>query len=85
MRFDCVLFDHDDTLLPTFALRARVLELAARQVLGHEVDGAAFLGTARGRSLEQMAGDLTGGNEAHAARLVSVYREHYYLANREGL
>ncbi|MCP5153381.1 MAG: HAD-IA family hydrolase [Ectothiorhodospiraceae bacterium] len=85
MRFDCVLFDHDDTLLPTFALRARVLEVAAREVLGRDLDGAAFLGQAHGRSLEQMSGDLTDGDADLAARLVTVYREHYYVENRRGL
>ena len=28
MAISCILFDHDDTLLPTFALRARVLREA---------------------------------------------------------
>lgn len=85
MSIACVLFDHDDTLLPTFALRARVLREAARAVLGRDLDAEAFLAASHGRNLEQMSGDLTGGDAAKAAALVAAYRERYYVENRRGL
>jgi HAD superfamily hydrolase (TIGR01549 family) len=80
-----VLFDHDDTLLPTFEVRARVLGEAAREVLGRELDGAAVLAASNGRNLEQMSEDLTDGDAALAATLVAAYRERYYVANQQGL
>ena len=85
MKLDCVLFDHDDTLLPTFALRAQVLQQAAREVIKTEFDASAFLGAAHGRNLEQMSSELTAGDKVLAAKLVRVYRAHYYEANRQGL
>ena len=85
MKLDCVLFDHDDTLLPTFALRARVLREAAREVLDRELDAEGFLGASQGRNLEQMSGDITAGDMDLAAELVAAYRQRYYEANREGL
>jgi pyrophosphatase PpaX len=85
MGYRCFLFDHDDTLLPTFALRARVLSAAAQAVLGAPLDGAAALAAAHGRNLEQMSSDIVGGDAVLAASLVSAYRERYYEANREGL
>jgi pyrophosphatase PpaX len=84
MKLDCVLFDHDDTLLPTFALRARVLQQAAREVLDTDFDAQAFLAAAHGRNLEQMSGDLSAGDDALAAKLVRVYRALYYEANLQG-
>ena len=85
MKLDCVLFDHDDTLLPTFALRAQVLQQAAREVLATELDADSFLAAAHGRNLEQMSGDLTAGDKTLAAKLVRVYRALYYEANLQGL
>lgn len=85
MRLRCVLFDHDDTLLPTFELRARVLREASLEILGRDLDAVAFLIASHGRNLEQMSGDLTGGDDALAARVVSAYRARYYAANRHGL
>jgi HAD superfamily hydrolase (TIGR01509 family) len=85
MQLRCVLFDHDDTLLPTFDLRARVLREAALEVLGKELDAVAFLTASHGRNLEQMSGDLTDGDDALAARVVTAYRARYYAANRHGL
>ncbi|MFT5176824.1 MAG: HAD superfamily hydrolase (TIGR01509 family) [Gammaproteobacteria bacterium] len=85
MKLDCVLFDHDDTLLPTFALRAKVLSQAAQEVLDIDIDSQAFLAAAHGRNLEQMSVELTRGDSALAARLVRVYRALYYEANSQGL
>ena len=85
MKLDCVLFDHDDTLLPTFALRARALREAAREVLDRELDAESFLGASQGRNLEQMSGDITAGDMNLAAALVTAYRQRYYAANRGGL
>lgn len=85
MQLRCVLFDHDDTLLPTFELRARVLREAALEILGTQLDAVAFLTASHGRNLEQMSGDLTGGDDALAARVVTAYRARYYAANRHGL
>lgn len=85
MPLSCVLFDHDDTLLPTFELRARVLRDAAVEVLGQSLDAEAFLAASHGRNLEQMSGDLTGGDAGQAAALVVAYRRRYYVENRRGL
>ena len=85
MDLNTVLFDHDDTLLPTFEIRARVLSEAARAVLGRELDGAAVMAASNGRNLEQMSEDVTGGDPALALALVAAYRERYYVANRQGL
>ncbi len=86
MGFRCFLFDHDDTLLPTFELRARALTAAAREVLGDDrMDAAGILAASHGRTLEQMADDLTAGDAALAARAVAAYRRHYYVLNRTGL
>jgi HAD superfamily hydrolase (TIGR01509 family) len=85
MAFSCILLDHDDTLLPTFALRAAVLADAARAVLGRELDAAAFLAASHGRTLEQMSDELTGGDGELAARVVTAYRERYYVANQQPL
>lgn len=85
MRLSTVLFDHDDTLLPTFDIRARVLGDAAREVLGRELDGAKAMAASNGRNLEQMSEDLVGGDARLAATLVAAYRERYYEANQTGL
>lgn len=85
MALNTVLFDHDDTLLPTFEIRARVLSEAGREILGQILDGAAVLGASNGRNLEQMSDDITGGDGVLAARLVAAYRERYYVANQQGL
>jgi len=85
MTLTCILFDHDDTLLPTFELRARVLEEAALEVLEIDLDAAAFLAESNGRNLEQMSSDLTAGDAGTAAQVVAAYRRRYYIANREGL
>ncbi len=77
MRFECVLFDYDDTLVPTFALRARALELAARETLARAIDATGVLGASHGRSLEKMSLELADGDEGRAARLVDAYRAHY--------
>lgn len=89
MKLDCILFDHDDTLLPTFALRARVLQQAANDVLGAQFgktfSADTFLCAAHGRNLEQMSSELTGDDSAQAEQLVRVYRALYYEANRQGI
>jgi len=85
MTLDCVLFDHDDTLVPTFALRARALEAAAVEVLGRRVDGEMILGALRGRRLEQKSVEIAGGDAALAGRLVKRYRALYYERNGTGL
>lgn len=85
MGLNTVLFDHDDTLLPTFEIRARVLSEAARAVLCRELDGAAVMAASNGRNLEQMSEDLTGGDAGLARELVAAYRARYYLANQQGL
>ena len=85
MGLSCILFDHDDTLLPTFALRAQVLGEAAQEVLHTTIDAQAVLASSNGRNLEQMSGDIAGGDADTAARLVAEYRRRYYIANRDGL
>ncbi len=79
------LFDHDDTLLPTFELRARVLADTAACILGQEIDGAAVLDASHGQSLEQICSGLASNDEALAEALVSAYRSRYYVANQQGL
>lgn len=85
MRFSCVLFDHDDTLVPTFALRTRALTLAAREVLGRELDAVGFLGESHGRSLEKMSLQLADDDPDAAARLVTAYRAHYAQTSEHAL
>jgi pyrophosphatase PpaX len=80
----CVLWDHDDTLLSTFALRALATTHAAREVLGREVDGVELLRSTHGQSLDKFAGKL-GANEADAQAFVNAYRDFYYTRNDQGL
>jgi pyrophosphatase PpaX len=85
MTIRCILFDHDDTLLPTFAMRARALTTTMHELTGRDVDGAAIMEAANGRTLETMSGELAGGDEALARRIVAAYRERYYRDNRASL
>lgn len=78
MPIQCVLFDHDDTLLPTFAWRAGAFDIALKQVLDRDLDGATVFRTYNGRTIEHIADELTGGNAALAEELVRIYREIYY-------
>lgn len=80
----CVLWDHDDTLLSTFELRALATAHAARVVFGQDLDGAELLRATQGHSLEQFAGQL-GGGEAQAKAFVETYRDFYYTRNDTGL
>lgn len=85
MPIRCVLFDHDDTLLPTFKFRVQCLETAAIEVLGRAVDARGLLAGAQGRNLESIALEAAGGDEAAAPRLVTFYRRHYGLVDRSSL
>jgi AHBA synthesis associated protein len=85
MPIQCVLFDHDDTLLPTFAWRSGAFDIALRQVLGRDLDGATVFRTYNGRTIEHIADELTGGDAALAEELVRVYRDIYYAANAQPL
>ena len=42
MAYRCLLIDHDDTMLSTFDLRAKITAVAIAEVFGEEVDGAAY-------------------------------------------
>jgi AHBA synthesis associated protein len=77
-RARCVLFDHDDTLVPTFALRVEAFAVALREVLGGAMDAAAIFRAHSGRNIEHVARTLTCGDALAAARLVRVYRDVYY-------
>lgn len=78
MHVRCVLFDHDDTLIPTFPVRARALEQAVRTVLGRQIDGRAYLRTHLGETIERSAERLAGGDGALAGAVVRAYRDVYY-------
>lgn len=89
MRLDrhitCVLFDFDDTLVPTFPLRAEALEYAARTVLGREIDGAASLLAGLGENIERTAARLVGGEGPLADQVVQTYRDRYYVISEDKL
>jgi HAD superfamily hydrolase (TIGR01509 family) len=85
MPIQCVLFDHDDTLLPTFAWRSSAFDIALRQVLNRDLDGATVFRTYNGRTIEHIADELTGGDAALAEELVRVYRDIYYSTNGQPL
>lgn len=85
MPIRCVLFDHDDTLLPTYELRVRCLHGAALEVLGHEVDAHAILAGAQGQNLESIALEVAGGDPHAAPLLVSAYRSRYSSSGSTGL
>lgn len=76
-----VLFDHDDTLVPTFAIRTRTWQQAVRDVLGVTIDGAYELRRYRGETVEVTALRQTGGDRALAERLVQHYRDRYYVVS----
>ncbi|MBI2761922.1 MAG: HAD-IA family hydrolase [Chloroflexi bacterium] len=78
MPIDTILFDHDDTLVSTFAVRAKAWGIAVRQVLGIDVDGGAQLAAAMGETIERTALRLTSGDEPLSARLVQAYRDVYF-------
>jgi pyrophosphatase PpaX len=78
MPIDTILFDHDDTLVATFPIRAKAWTIAARRVLGVEIDGGAHLATAMGETIERTALRLTSGDEPLSARLVQAYRDVYF-------
>lgn len=80
----CVLWDHDDTLLSTFALRALATTHAAREVFGREMDGAQLLRSSHGQSLDEFATQL-GGNASDGKAFVEAYRDFYYTRNDQGL
>jgi pyrophosphatase PpaX len=81
-RARCVLFDHDDTLVPTFALRVEAFAVALREVFGREMDAAAIFRTSNGRTIGEVAADVAGSDALRAAALVRVYRDIYYDASR---
>jgi len=80
----CVLWDHDDTLLSTFALRAQATAHAAKAVFGREIDGAELLRSSHGQSLDEFA-DQLGGSDGDGKAFVEAYRDFYYTRNGEGL
>lgn len=84
MAYRALLIDHDDTLLSTFELRARVLALALHEVFDVEVDAPAFLAASHGRNLEQMAG-MFSDDPLLIERMAQTYRRHYYALNHQGL
>ncbi len=84
MPFDAVFWDHDDTLLPTFDLRARAWQEAVRRATGIVIDGAEQLTRHMGEPIEVTALRQGGGDAAIGARLVAEYRGVYgELSDRE--
>lgn len=81
----CVLFDFDDTLVPTFPLRAQALAYAAKAVLGRDIDGAAFLREGLGENIERTAARLAGDDASQADLVVRTYRDRYYATATEML
>ena len=79
------LFDHDDTLLPTFALRARVMTQTVQVTLNRSIDGAELMTASHGQSLEQMCAQLADGDPSLGEQLVREYRRRYYQANQQPL
>ncbi len=77
----CLLLDHDDTLVATFALRSRVWARAVLDVTGAAIDGAEELARDMGKTVEATALGRTAGDAALAAELVRVYRERYFAAS----
>ncbi len=76
-----LLLDHDDTLVATFAIRARCWSAAVQRVTGAAIDGAAELTRDMGRTVEATALDRTAGDAGLATELVRVYREIYFAAS----
>lgn len=73
-----LLLDFDDTLVPTFAVRAQAWQQAVARVLGRRIDGPAYLRAYLGETIEQSALRLAPNDEPLAARLVAAYRERYF-------
>ena len=83
MTYQCLLIDHDDTLLTTFALRAQIMQHALERVFAVQVDAAVLLRDSHGQSLEQMAAPFSR-DDAESETFVHVYRELYYAENTTG-
>ena len=77
MAYRCLLIDHDDTMLSTFDLRAKITAVAIAEVFGEEVDGAALLSSNNGIRLEEMAEQYTD-DESVVEMYVNTYRRLYY-------
>ena len=84
MAYRCLLIDHDDTMLSTFALRAKMTAVAIAEVFGEEVDGEALLSSNNGIRLEEMAERYTN-DAAVIEKYVNTYRRLYYARNSEGI
>jgi HAD superfamily hydrolase (TIGR01509 family) len=78
MPIECVLFDHDDTLIPTFSLRTRAFAQAMRELMHEDVDAVELFRVHAGETIECTARRLTAGDEPLATQLVQVYRDIYY-------
>jgi pyrophosphatase PpaX len=78
MPIDAILFDHDDTLVPTLAPRARAWQEAARRELGLHINGAAYLIEHMGEPIEDSALRLTNGATEPAVRVIATYRDIYF-------
>jgi pyrophosphatase PpaX len=83
MSLACLLIDHDDTLMSTFALRASVMQRAIKQVFAVSVDGVQLLRDSHGQSLQQMASAFSESS-ADIDEMVRVYRGYYYAENTAG-
>lgn len=84
MAYRCLLIDHDDTMLSTFDLRAKITAVAIAEVFGEEVDGAALLSSNNGIRLEEMAEQYTD-DESVIETYVNTYRRLYYARNTDGI
>ena len=73
-----LLFDHDDTLVSTFAIRARAWSATVEAVLGRPFDGGRDLRAHLGETIEAAAARNAPTDDVLAARLVSEYRTCYF-------
>lgn len=76
-----VLWDLDDTLLDTLAVRMRALSYAHETCLGSKTDPEALWRSHRGGSLEAMGKRLLGDGDY--MRFVNTYRDFYYSVQRD--
>ena len=79
----CLLIDHDDTLVSTFELRAKVVAGAITKVFGQTVDGEAYMRSTHGKSLALMGQDFSD-DPARVQAFIDTYRESYYRENKLG-
>jgi phosphoglycolate phosphatase-like HAD superfamily hydrolase len=78
-----LLIDHDDTLVSTFALRARVVAQAVNSVFGQRINGEDYLRSTHGKSLGLMAADFSQ-DAAQIEVFIDTYRDTYYRENKLG-